>query len=738
MRCSLRSLKLPLSLSIALFTFAAFHQTALANPAYDIVELGLTDAEHTNSRGNQKSRPVTLSATGLVTGYSDRYEGTEQNGTSAWAYDNGSTVRLGYTGPGYVATDGEMESSIELVTDAGQVFGYSQKYEGYAPKGRTYWVYENGIQAEFGMTDPDGLLDYISYDIRAINQTGTTVGIVDRYSGSTSLGKSAWYYENGIFQEIGLTDVLHTRSDGYRRNGSSAITDSGYMLGSADSFSDANGESNSPWIYDGQTTTRIGLYDAEHTSSTGLQISYSNNINEMGYATGTSYRLDGESGGGLTAWLYDGTSTMPVGLYDADHTRSDGWQYSSAGLLETGAVVGTSKSYTSNDAEGSTAWLYDGNSYIKLGFQDAVHTSQYGVQESGVNTHGGSGYLFGSSTRYQPSGRTAWVYDGFNLTEVGLASGEHISGFGFRSSYVLMANDAGQAAGISDRYTGDTTHVGNSAWFWENGVTTQIGVSGLAHTSGDGTRLERVELMNEAGQVAGYSIRYSGVDEAGQSAWIYDSAADQTCPLIFSVRSDGYAFSEVGYLDDNGLALGYYKLFDPVGDAYLGTRAFGWTRDHGAFDLGLTIAGGLDETDWAYLADAIEANSSGWIVGYGELLGAEYYTPFPGVPFGYYINQRDLAYLLIPANEHIAGDLNGDGFVGIDDLNLILSNWNQTVPPADPLADPSGDGFVGIDDLNEVLGNWNAGTPPNAAALPEPASLGVCVLGSIAFMRRVR
>ena len=86
----------------------------------------------------------------------------------------------------------------------------------------------------------------------------------------------------------------------------------------------------------------------------------------------------------------------------------------------------------------------------------------------------------------------------------------------------------------------------------------------------------------------------------------------------------------------------------------------------------------------------------------------------------------------------LPGDLDGDGFVGIDDLNLILSNWNQNVPPANPLADPSGDGFVGIDDLNEVLGNWNAGTPPNAAALPEPASLGVCVLGSIAFMRRVR
>ena len=77
----------------------------------------------------------------------------------------------------------------------------------------------------------------------------------------------------------------------------------------------------------------------------------------------------------------------------------------------------------------------------------------------------------------------------------------------------------------------------------------------------------------------------------------------------------------------------------------------------------------------------------------------------------------------------IEGDLDGDGFVGIDDLNIVLGNWNQNVPPATPLADPSGDGFVGIDDLNVVLGNWNAGAPPTASTnIPEPASLALILL----------
>ncbi len=72
----------------------------------------------------------------------------------------------------------------------------------------------------------------------------------------------------------------------------------------------------------------------------------------------------------------------------------------------------------------------------------------------------------------------------------------------------------------------------------------------------------------------------------------------------------------------------------------------------------------------------------------------------------------------------IQGDLDQDGFVGITDLGVVLSTWNQSVPPVQANADPSGDGFVGIEDLNIVLGNWNAGTPPGntASTVPEPAS----------------
>jgi len=73
----------------------------------------------------------------------------------------------------------------------------------------------------------------------------------------------------------------------------------------------------------------------------------------------------------------------------------------------------------------------------------------------------------------------------------------------------------------------------------------------------------------------------------------------------------------------------------------------------------------------------------------------------------------------------LAGDADGDRFVGLDDLTLILNNWNNSVPVGDMLmGDLNQDGFVGLDDLDLVLGNWNVGAPnPPAASLSVAAAV---------------
>ena len=105
-----------------------------------------------------------------------------------------------------------------------------------------------------------------------------------------------------------------------------------------------------------------------------------------------------------------------------------------------------------------------------------------------------------------------------------------------------------------------------------------------------------------------------------------------------------------------------------------------------------------------------------------------------------HFSQSTWLTVTLTADPSVLGDLDGDGFVGITDLNLILPAWNTNVTPGDPLAgDPSGDGFVGIEDLNIVLGNWNAGSPPADVVIPEPTPAGLILLGvMVGALKRVR
>jgi len=85
----------------------------------------------------------------------------------------------------------------------------------------------------------------------------------------------------------------------------------------------------------------------------------------------------------------------------------------------------------------------------------------------------------------------------------------------------------------------------------------------------------------------------------------------------------------------------------------------------------------------------------------------------------------------------IEGDLDGDGFVGLNDLDFVLGSWNQSSPLPNLRADATHDGFIGLDDLDVVLGNWNQGTPPqDIANFPEPTGLLLHAVFSLAILKR--
>lgn len=128
-----------------------------------------------------------------------------------------------------------------------------------------------------------------------------------------------------------------------------------------------------------------------------------------------------------------------------------------------------------------------------------------------------------------------------------------------------------------------------------------------------------------------------------------------------------------------------------------------------------SVYGFTNTTDPAYNED------NGTVVGNPE-----------GYAFWDAIHPGALAHEWIAAAARVAlleeGDMDGDGFVGVTDMDLVLARWGDTVTPFDVAAgDWDGDGRVGQADLDRVLGNWGAGVPPGAA-IPEPGS-AVALLG---------
>jgi uncharacterized protein len=138
----------------------------------------------------------------------------------------------------------------------------------------------------------------------------------------------------------------------------------------------------------------------------------------------------------------------------------------------------------------------------------------------------------------------------------------------------------------------------------------------------------------------------------------------------------------------------------------------------------------IDVTPWASIIDGLtldEQQNSGEF-NYTSQLGASVIN-FPaqaGTGESFQHVYRDV-------------DLTGNwigGFSQLGQPNETPGVTNILPPPL--VGDINGDGFVGIDDLNLVLVNWNNGTPPATGngTIPEPASLALLGLGGLALLRR--
>ena len=669
-------------------TIAGLASTVAAQPSFHILDIGLTDAEHTQADNARFSEVQGMNAAGHVYGLSEQAHGQAAfAGRSAWVFDGTQTIRIGPTDADHSYDAGFQWNDALGINEAGHVYGIAQRWDGNNMLGVGYWVYDGNDTVMIGFDDPEHVRadGWRGGNVLQMTEAGQVRGHMTRYNGlASSMGRTAWLYDGSDTVNVGLTDAGHTRDDGYRQSESFGLNEAGQVYGYAMRYDGPNHMGESAWLYDGAQSVRLGYTDAGHTRNDGAQWSYAYQLTDSGLVRGDSQRYDGADYMGLSAWVYDGSNHIDVSLTDAEHTRADGFRWSTTyGMTEAGLVRGDSSRYDGGAWMGQSVWVYDLGSDARtmLGLTDAEHTRADGLRESNTWQINAAGQVRGRSDRFSGSqnmGATAWFYDGSDTVVVGLTDAAHTRDDGYRNSVASRLTESGYVAGHSTLYNGTSGQVGTSHWVYDGNDTVRLGFVDAMHTSATGGHFGFLTELNEAGHITGHTIRYGGGAAAlGQSHYHYDiNTGVQTQIGLFGpdhTRDDGYMISHFMDMNDAGQIIGFSNryfgtssfmgqdawLYDPAtGDTtaiVLSTNSagFAWStpgiltddgtvlgiyrlydehddfvqrvfyhsNEHGTHDLGELVADGLDAHGWDHLFQAMFANSAAQITGHGIGVG---------------------------------------------------------------------------------------------------------------------
>ena len=287
------------------------------------------------------------------------------------------------------------------------------------------------------------------------------------------------------------------------------------------------------------------------------------------------------------------------------------------------------------------------------------------------------------------------------------------SGDGEGVNYASDLSGSGARVEIADPGTGSALDFGSGdsitmeAWVDMNAID-----SGYRYIFSKG----RNEVAGSFNQNYGFRVCYRGEEDPSRLGFIFRNAADTQWNLWETTESLEEGWHHVAMTFTFGDADTIKMFVD--GEEWLGE----W----------------LERSDFGDGNDApFESNEDLWI---GSAQDGATSSSFPGqideaALYRAYLSGDDiLAHYL--AAFAIPGDLDGDGTVGSGDLDIVRSNWGQSVTAGDlSLGDANGDGMVGSGDLDIVRANWGTGLP---SAVPEPATLLLCVAALSAFLPRWR
>lgn len=540
-------------------------------PVFELVELpGLTDAEHSDAQGIHVSLAQSVDGTGLVFGVSQRFLAgatwPNWNGVTGWVYDpsTGVTTRAGLDTVPYAPLDLPCSNGISDTTLLGFALGATSCND--LMSSRHLWAFDSRDRVK------------------------------------TFIGLSGPEYVN----PVSGTPIHELLPSGHPR-----ISRSGHIAGYTYRWLPSFG--SSAWLYDSTTrqTTRIGLYDAEHTASDGSQASHANLMSGIGNVAGQSERFVPS---GLAAtnsiWIHraDTGVTRRVGLYDGDgrgstgFTRADGHQESGLQILTDSAfAAGHSTPFRGSEPFGLVAWRYRiaDDSIVTLGLEDAAHTRADGARTSGVSFATDSGHVLGASTRYDGGtdflGATPWLFDAASqaTTSIGLFDAAHTSPDGRHQSTPNDLTESGHAIGTAVRLgiePSATASQGISTWVARAGVAgaTRIGLvdsttlGAATFTSSEGEQMTTFLALLESGDVIGSSLAYIAERGVGTASWYYEASTGTTRPI------------------------GLYGPRFTAPDGSFSCTAFRWTET--GFVAGSSFNPSLDPVLWVYSAQTDEVD----------------------------------------------------------------------------------------------------------------------------------
>jgi hypothetical protein len=601
--------------------------------------------------------------------------------------------RAGLYGPEFTSSTGTRSVNASRLSASGLVAGRSQRLLGGATgRGYVAWVYEHGGTARVGYydathTSPTG--DQTS-SVVDVNALGTLAGISNRYAG-TQTGATAWIYQNGALLRLGFTDAAYTGPSGIQGSAIRAINNAGQVVGHSTQYPGAGGSVLTPWLWDLGTYTILGLMDSAHTRGDGARNGFTQALSGAGDVAGQSYRYNGMTSVGTSAWLRRQGVTSRIGFFDAPFTAADGSQTSGVfGIAADGRAVGTSEEYPPGGPEGTATWISDGAVTARIGLFDGAHTGTTGQRLCYPLVVSPSGNVVGRAFRYvgpASNGESAWLYSGGVSVRVGLIGPGYQDTGGFEYSVARQVNDRGEVLGESTMITPQWSG-GPAVWVYRAGQTRRVGLFDAQHTNpSSGFQSSMSVQLSARGDAIGTSSRYNA-PFVNDDAWYYDRASDTVVALVFSVNTTtGVARSSASLLTDDGFVYGSYDHYN--GSTFAGSFLYRWSMGGGLEELGPMVYGGIAGAGWQSIGTVYGAGVPGTIdhssiVGLGRLTG----------------ETQSSVFVLTAGPVCGSADFDCDGSAGTDaDIEAFFACVAGTCPsfPCRSTADFNDDGDVGTD-----------------------------------------